>query len=496
MKKLIISFAYIFAMVLLLVSCDESAIDPLTGKYPAPETYALTNLFSQTVQKQDKGTRIFTLKMTTDGVTASYNASNLLYTYSGSGKYLSVEFVSKDYYLAEGSYTIAINNSAKAGNFIAGYDGDNAKNLGTCFFDINNGTETGLKVESGSILVTKSDNNYTISGTLTLSDLTVIRVSFVGVVIYVPDPEPVKPIELTNVFAATATAQTAGYQLITLKISVTDVKATYNAATYSYTYTGSGNYISVDLLSNSATIDPGTYTPANNGEGVVGNFISGYDTEMWGMKFYNWGSCWFTVDNGTEKGQHLISGSIVVAKSGSTYTISITGKSNNGDDVFAEYIGEIKQLAGSDDPVDPEVSYTYSNTTSEVSTYDWATGVSTVYEGVTLNKIFILEAEGDTIAAFEAVTASDATTLAGDYKIVENPTKEGQMNNGWSLPAYNMSGGSYFIKNAVKWYIKGGTVTISEDTNGILTISGIDLTLLDDASTSKTGSFSLSNIKK
>jgi len=490
MKIIFKSFTWLFATILLLVSCNESAIDPLTGQYPIPESYTLTNLFSQSMQKQEKGLRVFTLKMATNGLTASKNENPASFTFNGTGEFLSVDFVGKDYFLNEGTYAIAASGS-KAGTYIAG-SGDN---LGTCFFTVTNGNPTGLKVQSGNLSVTKSDNNYTISGILTLSDASVIRINFEGAIIYEPDPEPLKPIALTNVFAASAQAQTDGYQLVTLKISTSDVVATYNPATYSYSYTGSGNYITFDILCNSSAIDPGTYTPADNGAANVGNFVKGYDTEMWGMKFYNWGSCWFTVENGIESGQKIVDGSIVVAKNGTSYAITITGKTTGGDDIYAEYKGKIDALNTTSND-EPEGSYTYTNKSGAVTTYDFTTGVTTTYEGVTMNTITVLDAAGTTVAAFEAVTTSDATSLAGTYTIGENPTQAGQMNNGWSLPAYSMSGGSFFVEGDVKWYIKGGNITISESTDGALTISGNDLSLLDDASTSKTGSFSLSNIAK
>lgn len=489
MKKILKSFAYLFVMLILLASCVESAIDPLTGRYQAPESYTLTNLFSQSMEKQNKGLRTFTLKMATDGVTALFNEASSTYTFNGTGNYFSIDFVGKEYYLTEGTYAIAA-SASKAGTYLAGNDA----NSGSYFFTINNGIATGLAVKGGNISVTKTDNHYTISGTLTLADESVIRVAYDGTIVYEPDPEPLKPIELTNVFAAMAQVQTAGHQLITLKISTSDVAASYNAATYSYTYTGTGNYISIDLLSNDATIEPGTYSAADNGATAVGNFVKGYDTEMWGMKFYNWGSCWFNVENGTESGQKIVDGSIVVAKNGSTYTITITGKTSGGDDVYAEYKGQIAQL--NSEPEEPEVLYTYTNKTSAVTTYDFATGVTTTYEGVTMNTITVFDAEGNTVAAFEAVTTSDATTLAGEYTIAESPTLAGQMNNGWSVPDWNMSGGSYFIEEGVKWYIKGGTVTIIESSDGSLKIAGSELTLQDDASTSKTGGFSLTNIAK
>lgn len=83
-------------------------------------------------------------------------------------------------------------------------------------------------------------------------------------------------------------------------------------------------------------MEEGSYTPAANGEAKSGNYVMGYDTEMWGMQFYNWGTCWFTVANDAATGIHIESGDITVSKKGTTYTITV-----KNDDIFAEYVGEL-----------------------------------------------------------------------------------------------------------------------------------------------------------
>jgi hypothetical protein len=345
MKKIIKSSAFLFVVFLLATSCEESAIEPLTGIYEIPVEYSLTNLFARTKSKQDNGSRIFTLKMASDGINAAYNEATSSYSFSGSGNYVSIDFVGNKYYLEKGTYTFANKENAKAGNYIAGYDSVNAENLGTSFFSVNNGTESANKVVSGNISVDISDStNYEISGALTLSDESVIRISYKGTIVFEQEIE--KPIELSNVFATTVQPKDGGYQLITIKISTSDVTATYNEATYSYTFTGNGNYVSIDFLSNSDTLDSGTYTAAANDVATVGNFIQGYDTELWGMQFYNWGSCWFAIEDGAETGKHIFGGNISVSRNGSTYTITITGTTEEGENIFAEYKGAITAFGG------------------------------------------------------------------------------------------------------------------------------------------------------
>ena len=105
---------------------------------------------------------------------------------------------------------------------------------------------------------------------------------------------------------------------------------------YGVTIGGNGNYISIDFVSSDATLHEGTYTPAANGEAKSGNYVMGYDTEMWNTTFTNWGTCWFTVANDAATGIHIESGDITVSKKGTTYTITV-----KNDDIFAEYVGEL-----------------------------------------------------------------------------------------------------------------------------------------------------------
>ncbi len=192
MKKIYLFILFLASVTLGFTACQEDALDPLTGKYQAPAEFTLTNLFAKQAQKSGSN-RIFTLKISTNGVNATYNESTYSYTYTGTGKYLSIDLIGKEYYLTPGTYTIAGHESAKSGNYIAGYDMDFGgglifENWGTCWFNINNGTESGIKITGGTLYVTKNDDNYTITGKLILSDNTFINIDYTGVIVYEPDP--------------------------------------------------------------------------------------------------------------------------------------------------------------------------------------------------------------------------------------------------------------------------------------------------------------------
>lgn len=150
---------YNFILLLMLCffcGCEEAAIDPLTGKYPVPESYELTTLSGQEVAKMSNGNRTFSLKM------------------SGTGGTLSIDFIGKEYYLTAQSYT----------------KDDSGQTLGTYSNGIWSGNNsTGVALASGIIKVEKSDNNYSISGVVTLADNTVIKIAYHGEIIYEPDPE-------------------------------------------------------------------------------------------------------------------------------------------------------------------------------------------------------------------------------------------------------------------------------------------------------------------
>jgi hypothetical protein len=236
-------------------SCNESALDDLASKYPPSTDYALTNLFAQQAQKLE-GKRIFTLKIATDGVSAAFNEQTFSYTYTGTGNYISIDFVGKEYYLAPGAYTVAPEATAKAGNYIAGYDtemfGMQFTNWGTCFFDVANGAETGVKVTDGTLNVAKNGDNYSISGVLALENGKFIRINYAGAIVFPEDP-PVYTysVEVSAPYAWTADGSTwnnvDGSQLNKITVSADGAPVAYfelvtaeNTASLSGTYAASG----------------------------------------------------------------------------------------------------------------------------------------------------------------------------------------------------------------------------------------------------------------
>ena len=143
-------------------------------------------------------------------------------------------------------------------------------------------------------------------------------------------------VELVN-FISAASNLGNGVNSVTLNLATEGVSATYDSATWSMVYSGTGHYLATDIYSADGQLAEGTYTACAVGGTIgEGEFGIGYDTNMWGFDFFNWGTCWWTVDDGSTSAEKLTDGTITVSKDGSTYTIIY----DNGT-LAARYIGEI-----------------------------------------------------------------------------------------------------------------------------------------------------------
>ena len=285
------------ASILALSSCVENAIEPMTGKYEKPVVHEMNTLVSQSVEKGEK-TRTFTVEIAGD------NAS------------LTMVMVGDKYFLADGSYTPAPADQAKKNTYIVG-------NGGTTF---NN-----IPVETGSIKVTQGEGTYSFAGILWLADESVIEVKSTVALVYEADPEPVK---LTTVLSATSNLAN-GVASLTMNLATDGVTTEFDMTTYQNVYKGTGNYLALDIYSADGYLHEGTYT-ANAVGGVLneGEFGIGYDTTMdfgWGpMEFFNWGTCWWTVDNGATSAEKVLEGTVTVTRKGSKWVIELVSGEGKG----------------------------------------------------------------------------------------------------------------------------------------------------------------------
>lgn len=307
---------------------------------PDPEAIALTKVLSFS-DNRASGTNSLSIQLATAGIETYFDPATYQTTYLGSGNYLAVDFYSADGTLAPGTYSPADGATAEF-TYVKGWDpgdlwgiGMFFTNWGTCWWTVDEGATSAAHIESGDITVKKSGNVYTIS-----YNQGGIFFEFKGEIPQLnqggdqPGPS-VEYTELSNCFVAQSNVAN-GSNSVTLKMADANITPTYVAEMWSWTFAGTGNYLALDIYSADGTLAPGTYTAAPNTSLAAGNFAMGYDTEMWGMTMLNWGSCWFTVTDGQESGQHIEDGTLTVTKNGDDYEIALQSSVCN-----ARYTGPV-----------------------------------------------------------------------------------------------------------------------------------------------------------
>ncbi len=310
------------ASVLALGSCVRDAISPLTGKYPAPESYEMTKVLAQPVEKSGN-VRIFTLELATEGISGTEG------NWQGTGAVLRIKFVGDKYFLHDAAYTAAPSGNAQKGNYIVGQEG-------SAFSIVNGDQSHSIGLDYGSITVLSDNGSYKISGTLWLADESTVKVNASINLTYEPDPEPIR---LTKVISAVY-----NNNLITLNLATEGVNATDNGMG-GFNWSGNGQYLALDIYSSDGNLAPGIYKPSSKGgEAGAGQWGIGWDPgDLWGigMVFTNWGTCWWSVADGAVSAEKLSSGDITVTKTGSSFTISY-----NSNGLWIEFNGAIDQVNG------------------------------------------------------------------------------------------------------------------------------------------------------
>lgn len=118
--------------------------------------------------------------------------------------------------------------------------------------------------------------------------------------------------------------------------------------------------------------------------------------------------------------------------------------------------GEIQFIDGQDDP-EPS-GYTFRMFTSDVSVTDWNTGQTTYYPELTKYSFLVSDPTGKQVALFDAINNAGFALddLVGVYTLQGNPAEAWLMDQGWSMPQYNIAGGTFLpIKmrryNMLQW---------------------------------------------
>jgi len=421
----------IFAAGLSLLSaCEEN--DPIG---PAPVEYVYSDASIGDITKGDDGLRYFNIQFT------------------GASKTLDAVFVSNVYYIPEGEFRALRSGYVRSGCILVGENGSKMN---------------GSQILTGKLNVTKDGDLYTVDGTVSCEDGTYADISYKGTMVFEPDPEPVmlsKPLYLQDI-------QYLGFKSLTIALATDGVSYDYIEEYGTSVLSGTGNYLAFDFYSNDGQLHPGTYTPcAVGGDVNPGEYGIGYDPgDLWGIgiEFKDWGTCWWTVENGAATAEKITYGDIVVEKEGLVYTITVN-QGRKG--VYCIFQGEIPELEPKEEPepgpgndgCDLNGSYHYDASVAAVEQFDMTTFTSTVIEGVKQHTLALMSGETQ-VAQFVFIEKEDATSYAGKYTVGESIIEADKMANGWDGSQYGMGvTGSWILKDGVQWLLNPGSVVTIED---------------------------------
>ena len=444
--KLIYKIFAVAASILALSSCVESAIGPMTGKYEKPVVYEMNTLASQSVEKGDKY-RTFTVELSGD------NAS------------MTLKMVNDKYFLADGSYTPAPADQAKKNTYIVG-------NGGTTF---NN-----IPVETGSIKVSQGEGTYSFAGMLWLADESVIEIKSTVALVYEADPEPVK---LSTVLSATSNLAN-GTKSLTINLGTDGISSTTEPPTWQPVWTGTGNYLALDIYSADGYLHEGTYTASAAGGTInEGEFGIGWDPgDIWniGIAFENWGTCWWDVADGAATiNQKVTEGSVTVTRKGSKWVIELVsgeGKSM----LWTKFEGAIDALTdpalgggGNVDDTDyVELTKLLSATKNQgLLTINMAQdGISSTTDPNTWQTIW--EGEGNYLAA--DIYSADGKLYTGEYKAcaVGGAVGEGEFGIGYDTTV-DWGWGPMEMKDwgTCWWTVADGATSAEKVLDGTMTVA-------------------------
>ena len=298
------------------------------GDTDTTEYTELTKLMS--AQSNVPNAPSLTINMASADLEWEYNAATYSNVFTTDGAYLSMDIYTADGKLYTGTYEANTEGGVLAeGQFGIGYDTTvdfgwgpmEMKDWGTCWWNVESGVATAEKVLDGTVEVDVKGENLVIT-----LESEVVNAQFIYPVADFKDGQG-NAIEVVNgVPSVPETPETPDTPVVPSEPEDDDTEyvelsiLTYaganpgsvslNMATEGWTveyleennwapaYSGEGFYLSTDLYSADGKIHTGSYV-ANTvgGELAEGQFGIGYDKPEWGG--YNWGTCWWTVADGT-----------------------------------------------------------------------------------------------------------------------------------------------------------------------------------------------------
>ena len=443
------------AGLMALSSCVEEAIGPLTGQYEKPVTYELNILKNQSVEKGE-GTRTFTVELANEAAT------------------LSMKFVSDKYYIADGAYTAS--PEAKKGTYLVGNGGST--------FTVNGNT---VGVDSGTLNVKQTDGVYTFKGTLWLADESVIAVNSAVAIVYEADPEP---IILKQVLSATSNVA-SGTNSLTINLGTDGISSTTDPTTWQTVWTGTGNYLALDIYSADGYLHEGTYTACATGGTInEGEFGIGWDPgDLWGigMVFENWGTCWWNVAGGAAVAAGKVAdGTVQVLVEGTDLVIKLKSTLVNAKFTYpvAQFVDgtgapiEVVNLGGGEEPEfeGTELSVLLSATSNVANGTNSVTinlaeeGISSTQDPTTWQTTW--EGEGHYLAL--DVYSADGKLAPGTYTACATggTIAEGEFGIGWD-PGDLWGIGMVFENWGTCWWAVSGGAAVAEAKvlDGTLTVA-------------------------
>lgn len=250
--------------------------------------------------------------------------------------------------------------------------------------------------------------------------------------------------------------------LLGLEISDGNVSSSYDAATYSTSYSGDGNFLKVEFYTEDGTVALGTYTPcAEAGTVTEGTFGIGYTGDYGAGS----GTNWATVSGGAVEYENVTDGTLTIDYDGTNFTFTLVSSA-----VTATYTGPVEGLtvAGAEPEPEPEPEDPDTYALEGLTLIDTKTATS---ETVTQHSVLVKNAAGSEVGTFVIFTSADAADLTGTYVSTEYASEAGMLGNGWSWGDY--FGGSYYYDATGSRVLigVGESVTVSL-ADGVYTIAG------------------------
>lgn len=423
MKKYIL---YIAAGILAL-SCSKSALDPLTGKYPKPDTYTLTQFTQGERTKDENGKFHFPLSIT-----------------SASGDQLSLVLMADTYYIPGITFSGNTSANAKAGNYLA----DESS------FSPAGGSASTLNTE-GTLTVTKSDDHYTLAGYLWTVEGKAFRVEAAFDAVYEPEKEAQRMDLLLDAKSLESS--------VLVYIGSGDINVGTDLAGNPF-FTGDGKVLMMELDSPDGKLYPGTYIVGENAK--AGDFWT-YEY-MPGMLFTGGsGTNWFGVKADGYDVTNLHAGVVTVTKTGSTYDIEYK---DDATDIWVAYTGPIEAL-------DYEIiEYIPLSKVIEVAPGEGTVKVTLASEGIeaTYNEMmYAWTYSGTGFHTTLELYSADGTVAPGSYKACAVPgwVQAGEFGIGFEYNYEYAPGMFWPLDMGSVWFSLDGTEVKTYITDGMVNVS-------------------------